>query len=85
MLPIHHDAPLLRTIAAKNTAKAAGLKICFLFNAITYFEAIATTPINVSTSMFSNKAIGPTIKVRINAVMKGDSRFVFALKIFANV
>ncbi len=67
--PTHHEAPDLIVKALIKTAIAAGLKICFFLITKIYFEAIAKNPVKVNVSIFSKRASGPTIKVKIKAVM----------------
>lgn len=82
-LPTHQISfPKPRSPNTK-TAKAVGLKICFLPSAIKYFEAIAIIP----AAKLMNKPvwdeIGIKMKNNIKAVIKEDSLFVSALKSFA--
>src|SRR3989344_959774 len=81
-VPIHQLADWSKIKAVITTAIAAGLKICFLPMAKTYFEAIAKTDAeeaSIKKFKSAKESAGEIIKARIRAVMYVDSGLLGAL------
>src|SRR3989344_902816 len=78
--PTHQVADWSTTSAASATPNAAGLKICFLPMASTYFDAIAHTEARMrnQTPVISVGETGAIMIARISAVMYTDSTLVCA-------
>jgi hypothetical protein len=69
--------------AVTTTAKAAGLKICFLFIATIYLEAIESTAAQSNKAKLVAGLTGVMIRARISAVIYTDSTFVPTSKTLA--
>lgn len=83
-VPIHHDALCSEeTSEIARTDPAAGLNICLFSTVGRYFIAIARAEAAAKNVQFSDN-LGVIISERIKAVIKTDSIFVAAWKIFAN-
>ena len=81
--PIHQ----LATEPVANTAKAAGLKICFLKGAKRYFEALAESPAKPQKikDWLCNAGSGFIKRAKIRPVIKEDSIFSSARKTRARI
>ena len=84
-MPTHQLAGSPSANAVITTAIAAGLKMCLLWSANRYFEAIASTAAQPSSCKPSSDPAGSRINARISAVMKDDSTLVGTSKAHARI
>ncbi len=82
-LPTHQEAAWPKNNDGRKTPIAAGLKICFLFIARKYFEAMAKTAARKRKIRSVKVRAGVIIRARIKAEIRKDSVFGVALKILA--